>query len=147
MKTRSLIHIEQLFVVMMLTVLITVAGCASVPAPGQSPTPPLPPASRQSIVVTLSALNGHFDRSMIAVPTRTLVTVIFSNEDSITHNLAIYSSENATDAIFRGGPANGNEAVNYYFTAPAVPGTYFFRCDIHPGNMNGRLVVTGSDCA
>jgi N-methylhydantoinase B len=45
-----------------------------------------------------------------------------------------------------GGPGEhrGGLGVSrvYRFTAPSVPGTYFFRCDFHPVTMSGTFVVT-----
>ena len=31
--------------------------------------------------------------------------------------------------------------ITYVFTAPAIPGTYYFRCDLHP-SMQGQFIVT-----
>jgi plastocyanin len=34
----------------------------------------------------------------------------------------------------------GPATINYTFTAPSEPGTYYFQCDVHP-SMNGDFIV------
>jgi plastocyanin len=69
------------------------------------------------------------------------VTITFTNNDGLPHNIAIYRDQTAQQAIFVGklisGPA---ETINYEFQVPSERGTYFFRCDVHPW-MNGRFIV------
>jgi len=55
-----------------------------------------------------------------------------SNADAEAHTLT------AEDGVFDTGSVDGGTVVS--FTAPAVPGTYTFFCDIHP-SMTGSLVV------
>lgn len=35
----------------------------------------------------------------------------------------------------------GPATTTYTFTAPSTPGTYFFRCDVHPTVMTGQFIV------
>ena len=139
---------RELLAMMAVVILITAAGCASAPVPAPAPAPlPLSPPQKQSITVNISALDIAFDKSYIAVPAGASVTIIFKNEESVAHNLAVYADQSAAKLIFRGETITGPGVINYQFIAPAVPGTYIFQCDSHPAAMNGRLVVTGSDCA
>ena len=55
-----------------------------------------------------------------------------SNADAEAHTLT------AEDGTFDTGSVDGGTVVS--FTAPTVPGTYSFYCDIHP-SMTGSLVV------
>jgi len=69
------------------------------------------------------------------------VTMNFENrDDGIPHNVAVYTDSSASRVIFRGEIITGPAEVTYTFTAPEEPGTYFFRCDVHP-SMNGGFVV------
>lgn len=96
----------------------------------------------QSITIDLVAENIAFDKSTITVPAGARVTVNFNNRDSgVPHNLAVYENEAAEKAIFIGEIVTGLAKIEYTFDAPAVPGTYFFRCDIHPTQMTGRFIV------
>jgi plastocyanin len=84
-----------------------------------------------------------FDKSIITVPPGADVTVVFNNKENIPHNLAVYTNASATTVIFRGDIITGPKTIEYKFKAPTTPGTYFFRCDVHPTSMNGDFTVTG----
>jgi plastocyanin len=101
-------------------------------------------ASAQSgatVTIDLAALNGAFDRQTITVPAYARVVLHFENRDRIPHNVSVYENERAVKVIYYGRIINGLQDVQYEFTAPAQPGTYFFRCDLHPRGMIGDFVV------
>ncbi|MCE5338314.1 MAG: PQQ-binding-like beta-propeller repeat protein [Methanomicrobiaceae archaeon] len=92
--------------------------------------------------IDLTAENIAFDQSTITVPAGANVTVNFNNKDSgIPHNFAVYTDSSAAEKIFVGEIITGPATTTYTFTAPSTPGTYFFRCDDHPQQMTGDLVV------
>lgn len=92
--------------------------------------------------VSLSAQNIAFDTSTITVPAGADVTVNFDNEDNgIPHNFAVYTDSSASQSIFVGDTITGPDTTTYTFTAPSDPGTYYFRCDVHPEQMNGDFIV------
>ncbi len=94
------------------------------------------------ITVDLSAQNLAFDKSTITVPAGASVTINFNNKDSaIPHNFSLYKDSSATTALYTGQVITGPATVTYTFTAPTTPGTYFFRCDIHPTTMTGSFIV------
>jgi plastocyanin len=96
----------------------------------------------QTAVIYLKAHNIAFNLSTITVPAGAQVTVHFTNDDNgIPHNFAVYTSSAATTTIFKGDIITGVSSITYNFTAPATPGTYFFRCDVHPNQMNGNFIV------
>lgn len=99
-------------------------------------------AAGGTATVDLSAKNIAFDKSTITVPAGADVTVDFDNEDDgIPHNFAVYTDSSATDTIFSGETITGPDTTTYTFTAPSDPGTYYFRCDVHPEQMRGDFVV------
>lgn len=106
-------------------------------------------SSSKSVIINLIAKNLAFDVQTITVPAGSNVTINFDNQDAKTpHNLAIYESEAAQVTIFQGKIITGPAKVTYNFVAPSQPGTYFFRCDVHPTIMKGQFVVqpaNGSD--
>lgn len=56
------------------------------------------------------------------------------------HNVAIYTDANAVSSLFVGELVSGPATITY--KVPALKsGTYYFRCDIHPGVMYGTFVV------
>ena len=67
--------------------------------------------------------------------------IAFSNEDDgVGHNVAVYTDDSAEEPLFVGEIVTGPTQVTY--EVPALdPGSYYFRCDIHPV-MDGTLEVT-----
>lgn len=99
-------------------------------------------ASNQGVTVDLTAENIAFDKSTITVPAGAKVTVNFDNRDSgVPHNFAVYETDAAENIIFQGKIITGPDKITYNFVAPDKPGTYFFRCDVHPTTMKGQFVV------
>lgn len=93
--------------------------------------------------ITVVAKGIAFDTDTIEVAPDTPTAITFDNQDASTpHNLAIYTDESATDALFKGEVVTGPATATY--DVPGLPaGTYYFRCDIHPSNMQGAFVVGG----
>jgi plastocyanin len=114
------------------------------PAPSPtaaSPTPGGSPAAG-AVTVNLIADNFAFDTNTVTVPAGAQVTLNFTNRDpNIPHNFAAYTDSSAATPIFVGQVINGVSSTRYTFTAPSTPGTYFFRCDVHPTTMTGQFIV------
>lgn len=91
--------------------------------------------------VEVSAEGISFDESCLAAPAGESFTISFTNNDAgIPHNVAIYTDQSAAESLFVGEIFEGVDAMTY--EAPALDsGTYFFRCDVHPGQMTGTFVV------
>lgn len=81
-----------------------------------------------------------FDKQTITVPAGATVVVNFDNQDSVPHNFALYTDTTAATPIFVGQVISKSKLV-YKFVAPGTPGSYFFRCDVHPFTMTGTFVV------
>jgi uncharacterized membrane protein/plastocyanin len=91
--------------------------------------------------ITVCAFDDQaFVPGTIRLPADEAVELAFDNEDSgVQHNVAIYTDESAGESVFVGDLIAGPETVTY--DVPAIdPGTYFFRCDVHP-QMNGSVEV------
>jgi plastocyanin len=137
--------------VLVLVLSLSAVGLAACSSPS-SPAPPSVPAGSSSspsssasgntITIDLVAKNVAFDKSTITVPAGADVTVNFDNEDAgIPHNFSVYTDSSAKTAIFVGEIISGPKTITYHFTAPTQPGTYFFRCDVHPTIMTGTFIV------
>ncbi len=125
-------------VLIVLTILLTlVAGCAAKTTPT-----PTPGTSTGGNTFTVTASGMAFDTSTITVSTGAHVMITFHNNDSgVPHNMAFYTSSAATTVIYQGARTTGISTVTYTFDAPTTPGTYFFRCDVHPNTMTGEFIV------
>ncbi len=107
------------------------------PSPGTTPTAP-----GAASTIDLSAQSIAFDKASITVKAGSQVTINFNNKDSgVPHNFALYTDSSAKQNIFRGDIVTGPGTAVYKFTAPSTPGTYFFRCDVHPTQMTGQFIV------
>lgn len=121
-----------------------VAGCTTTTTTNvTTPTAVQTTSTGAAAAIDLVAQNVKFDRSTITVPRGAQVTINFQNKDSgVPHNFAAYTDSSAATAIYKGQIVNGPGSATYTFTAPSQPGTYFFRCDVHPTTMTGQLIVT-----
>ena len=99
------------------------------------------PAETRTVTVDLVAQGNAFDKQIITVPAGARVVISFINQDRIPHNVSVYESRQARKVIYYGRIINGTQTVQYEFTAPEQPGTYFFRCDLHPRGMIGDFIV------
>lgn len=126
-----------------------VAGTADELEPDSSPpSPPSPlieptasPTSTGALL-ELSAVNIDFDENVLAVPVGSRVVILFTNNDEVPHNFALYRTDQASEALFVGDTITGpDETIEYKFTAPSEPGSYFFRCDVHPQQMTGEFLA------
>ncbi len=111
-----------------LAVAVSLAGCGGA-APSGSPV---------TGDVTVVAQDMKFDQAQLQVPANRPFTIAFRNRDSMPHNIAIYTDDSATTKIFIGQIITASETL---YRMPALkPGTYFFRCDVHP-SMKGSVVA------
>ena len=94
-----------------------------------------------TVTIDLAAQNSAFDQKTVTVPAGARVIINFENRDRIPHNVSVYESERAIKVFYYSKIINGMQNVQYEFTAPEKPGTYFFRCDLHPRGMIGDFVV------
>jgi plastocyanin len=110
---------------------ITGALLALPPADTSAPAPvtvaAAQPGAPAPVVIQISDFSFGQPRT---VPVGAVVQV--TNADAAAHTLT------AKDGAFDTGSVDEGTTVS--FTAPAVPGTYQFSCDIHP-SMTGSLVV------
>ena len=98
------------------------------------------PASLDPNSPTLVATNMAFDRSQLAVPANTPLILVFENHDAVSHDVSIYRDASAHERVFEGVLFSG-PATRWYPVPALAPGTYVFRCDLHP-NMTGTIVAS-----
>lgn len=88
---------------------------------------------------TVVAQGIAFDTDTISLPADQPSTLTFDNRDTVPHNIAIYTDESLSEALFQGEIVTGPATVEY--EVPPLPaGEYYFHCDVHP-TMNGTVTV------
>ena len=94
------------------------------------------------VSVTIIAQNLAFDLDRLVANAGSEFNVTLDNRDAgVPHNIAFYTDRSGSQAILVGELITGPATETVTFTAPASPGTYFFRCDVHPDTMTGAFIV------
>ncbi len=97
------------------------------------------------IEAELVAQNVKFDKTEFKLPADEPVAILFRNNDpGIPHNVAIFDTPQLGE-VFLQPPLFPGIATRTYDLEEGLPkGVYFFRCDAHPPQMNGRVLVGGA---
>ncbi len=152
-KTTSNIFAIAIFITLLVIAGFGLVSCTSTPAPKSTNTPttnqtstsapsPTTTPSGSPITINLVAKSVAFNMSTITVTAGAQVTVNFDNQDNgIPHNFSVYTDQSASKSIFVGQTITGPAKTTYKFTAPSTPGSYYFRCDVHPTIMTGSFIV------
>ncbi len=107
---------------------------------GQSPVPT--DCSASGAELHLTAKNIAFQPTFLCAPHDQAYTIVFDDKDAGTpHNVAIAKGGDFGKAAFRGQVVSGPTSFDYQVPSMAA-GVYSFRCDIHPTQMTGTLVVS-----
>ena len=115
-------------------VALAAAACGTTNA-GQ---PAAPAASVDPNAPAVVAKDLKFVTAEVKVPAGKPFGLSFSNQESAPHNVAIYTDSSASQALFKGDIFSSETRV---YQVPALaPGSYFFRCDVHP-DMTGTIVA------
>lgn len=116
-------------------------ACSMIPVPtsGGAVGFTAPPAGFEVGSPVITAVNVAFDRVDLSVPVAVAFTLVLRNQDNLDHNISIFRDAEFKDRVMEGKLFAGPATLGYPVPALA-PGTYFFRCDIHPiPAMTGRL--------
>jgi cytochrome c oxidase subunit II len=100
------------------------SGCPDDPTPGQ-----------------IAADKVAFDKDCLAARAGQPFNLKFDNKEAVPHNVSVFRGEEATGTpLFQGEVFSGPRTVTYNIN-PLPKGSLFFRCDVHPSAMTGKLVV------
>lgn len=109
----------------------TLAACATTTAGGASADP-------GTADVTVTSVDMAFSPGSVTAPAGEAFTLALVNEDTMPHNVAIYTDSSKSEKLFEGEMVTDGTIV---YDVPALAaGEYFFDCSLHP-DMTGTLVV------
>jgi plastocyanin len=91
--------------------------------------------------VSICSDDLEFDATTIEAPAGEEFNITFTNAESQPHNVAVYTEEGGEEIVI-GEIITGPEVTTQIPVGPLEPGTYYFRCDVHP-EMEGTIVVAG----
>lgn len=124
-------RIHQLALAMVTVAMLAACGGATAGNPSTDPS---------TADVTVTTADMAFDSSTITAPADEAFTLALVNNDSMPHNVAIYTDSSKSEKLFEGDLVTDGSIV---YDIPALAaGDYFFECALHP-EMNGTLVVGG----
>jgi len=121
----------------LLTIAIVALAACSAGSTGSSGQPVEPSIDPDAL--TIAADDLAFSTRTLSATADEPFQIAFDNQESAPHNVAIYGDASATEKVFGSDPFSGPAMVTYDVPALA-PGSYFFRCDVHP-DMAGELTV------
>lgn len=105
-----------------------------------------PPPSGACVVadarnnVELNARDVRFSAPCIEATAGMPIVIRFTNEESMPHNVAVYTNSSKQTEVVKGEIITGPNATTTV-TVPAQPaGQLYFKCSVHD-TMNGALVV------
>ena len=108
------------------------------PAPTEPPAPPPPPPAAGGGTLTIAAVNVLFDKESLSA-TAGPITIVFTNQDTaVAHNIQFFAGSTSIGMTeINTGPATDSLSLG-----TLAPGSYFYKCDVHPTTMNGSLTVS-----
>ena len=124
---RSLGAILVVAAALVATVILAACGAATEPPVSFDPNAP-----------SLTAASQKFDKTALDIPANVGFDLVLHNNDSVQHNVSIYSDEGHTQRVYGGAFANAGTKV--YHVQALAAGTYYFQCDIHP-EMKGTMTA------
>jgi plastocyanin len=124
-------------VLSLISLVLVLAACSS---GANAATPSGPPQSVDPNALQISAKDLKFSTSTLNAPAEVAFSIVFDNQESAPHNVAIYKDQGASQKVLVEEPFGGPKVVTYH-VGPLAAGSYFFRCDVHT-DMKGTLTVT-----
>lgn len=122
--------------VAVVTVALVLAACSSEEGSSSAATAaPQTPVTEMTLVMR----DNKFDQKAFTVPANTPVTVTTDNKGSALHNFHVINIKSADgkDIVTQLIPGGRTDTVTFTID---TPGTYDYRCDVHP-EMTGKLTV------
>lgn len=110
-----------------------VLAACSAAAGGGGPPPSAPPGG-----AVITAQNVAFDRQQLDVPAGRPFQLLFENREGAPHNVTIVGEE--VDPPLFVGEIFGGPGSRTYDVPALAPGSYRFRCDVHP-DMSGSVTA------
>ena len=94
------------------------------------------------IPVDITAQDFEFEADVTTIEAEAVIAVSFTNAGSAPHTVNFYTDEEYSEAIpgAESGQISAGGSTNFTFEAPES-GTAFYRCEVHPTQMQGGLAV------
>ncbi|MDP9235927.1 MAG: c-type cytochrome [Chloroflexota bacterium] len=115
-------------------------------APAASPTQTGP--STPAADLTVIGQGTAFDKTELLGIAGQELTITFDNRDSgIAHNIHFFKGADATAPDGGSTEIAAGPVVQTLKLDPLDPGDYYYQCDVHPGQMEGKLTTVAAGAA
>jgi plastocyanin len=154
--TNGKLHLAALAVIAVLSLAVAATACGGgdddeTNGNGGTPAPTGDGSSQTTFDLKMHEEGGNsFEldtekNPTLRVPAGEEITINLTNEGAAIHNMRFAGDDNEydndDDAVSDPELVTGGQDAILVFTAPGEPGTYDYRCDFHPTDMLGQIVV------
>lgn len=91
--------------------------------------------------VEIDAADFSFSPDAVDVAADTELTFVLANTGSAPHTLDVYTDEGYSEPVEGASTGNVPGGTVRDFKATLAAGDYFFRCELHPGQMQGTITA------
>jgi|CXWL01.1.fsa_nt_gi plastocyanin len=119
------------------------AGGTTPPAGSTTAAPTKAAGDSESGALTVAAKDFSFALDKTSVKKGSQVDVAFENQGSAPHTINFYTDEAYTKPIAdaESGRVSGGGSKAFTFTAPADGTAAYYRCEVHPAQMQGEITL------
>ena len=91
-------------------------------------------------VIKISVSNLKFNKDTLTAPPGAIKIEFDNNDANVTHNFAVYQSSSDTSTPLGTTPITSGPDKQT-LTITLDQGKYYYKCEVHPTLMNGKLIV------
>lgn len=122
--------------------LLVLGACSG--AGGSSGPPTNCLAADASNTVELHAKDIKFNAPCISATAGKPIVIHFTNDENMPHDVVVYTDSSKSKQLGKGDIITGPNKTETITVPPQQPGQLYFECSVHPGQMNGALVVNAA---
>ncbi|MBF6599152.1 MAG: cupredoxin domain-containing protein [Dehalococcoidia bacterium] len=117
-----------------------VAATQTAGAGGAGGTPGAAATSAPGALTITTPDDTRYDKTQLNAPAGVELTVTYANKSAIVHNIHFFQGPDGKSPTIKATKLGSNDTQTITLGA-LPPGRYFYRCDAHPTQMTGILVV------
>jgi plastocyanin len=116
-----------------------------------SPPVTASPVPTHTAAISILGLDNVFEPSEVSIPAGEMIEFTFTNQGATAHNMHIANPENGrfseeiceglTDPCLDPFLVQPGQSAKLVWQAPEDPLELAFRCDLHPDEMTGKLII------
>jgi plastocyanin len=119
---------------------VAFSACSSASSSAGGTSAPAATVNAAGTALVEIAKDNSFSPTSFLVPAGQAVTLTLQNQGSAVHNWHVTDVKDAAGKDIATPLTDGKRTSSVTFSI-TKPGTYHFRCDVHPDDMKGTLVV------